>query len=164
MDFSIADHLIKGTSVPNILIYMLVIAILTLLFSLIVANDMDSKEDQEECFSEEVQAKIDAFNKGKEEEPSKEQIAEIYEEIGADETETDSPSDSDDTSEGEGLPDVLLIVRAKYRDAETLLSQMNGTTLKDNNIEVQDVKFLDFYPSLYTNIPQNLKKIRRNSL
>jgi hypothetical protein len=157
MDFSIADHLIKGTSVPNILIYMLAISILTLLFSLIVAKDMDSKEDSD-CFSEEVQAKIAAFNKEKEEEPSKEQIEEIYEEIGADET------DSDDTSEGEGLPDVLLIVRAKYRDAETLLSQMNGTTLTDNNIEVQGVKFLDFYPSLYTNIPQNLKKIRRNSL
>ncbi len=150
MDFSIADHLIKGTNVPNILIYMLAMAVLTLLFALVVAKDMDSKEEGD-CFSEEVQAKIAEFNAEEAAEPSKEQIAEIYEEIEAKE------ADSDDTSEGEGLPDVLLIVRAKYIDAEELLAGKK-------NIEVQDVKFLDFYPSLYTNIPQNLKKIRRNSL
>ncbi len=152
MDFGVIEHMFKGTHVPNILIYMLAMAVLTLLFALVIAKDMDSKEDQEECFSEEVQAKIATFN-GEEAEPSKEQIAEIYEEIEAKDT------DSDDTSEGEGLPDVLLIVRAKYRDAEDLLANKTH-----QQIEVQEVKFLDFYPSLYTNIPQNLKKIRRNSL
>ena len=154
MDFGVIDHMFKGTHVPNILIYMLAMAVLTLLFALVIAKDMDSKEDQEECFSEEVQAKIAAFNEG-DMEPSKEQIAEIYKEIEAKEAEVDS----DDTSEDEDLPDILLIVRAKYRDAETLLANK-----ANHQIEVQDVKFLDFYPSLYTNIPQNLKKIRRNSL
>ena len=155
-----AEHLFKGTQVPNIIVYVFAILIFSLLFALVLAKDIDSKE--EDCFDEKVQAKIAAFNASAimedDEEITKEQVAEIYEEIGANET------DSDDSSEGEGLPDILLIVRAKYRDAETLLSQMNGTTLTDNNIEVQGVKFLDFYPSLYTNIPQNLKKIRRNSL
>ena len=154
MDLGVIEHMFKGTHVPNILIYMLAMAVLTLLFALVIAKDMDSKEDQEECFSEEVQAKIAAFNEC-DAEPSKEQIAEIYEEIEAKEAEVDS----DDTSEGEDLPDILLIVRAKYRDAETLLANK-----ANHQIEVQDVKFLDFYPSLYTNIPQNLKKIRRNSL
>ncbi len=152
MDLGVIDHMFTGTNVPNLMIYIIIMFILSLLFALVVAKDMDSKEDQEECFSEEVQAKIAAFNE-LQEEPSKEQIAEIYEEIEAKE------ADSDDTSEGEDLPDILLIVRAKYRDAETLLANK-----ANHQIEVQDVKFLDFYPSLYTNIPQNLKKIRRNSL
>ncbi len=151
MEINVVDHMFKGTNVPNIMIYIFVMLILSLLFALVIAKDMDSKEDQEECFSEEVQAKIATFNE-LQEEPSKEQIAEIYEEIETKE------ADSDDTSEGEGLPDVLLIVRATYRDAEDLLANKTNQL-----IEVQDVKFLDFYPSLYTNIPQNLKKIRRNS-
>ncbi len=151
MDLGVTEHMFKGIHVPNILIYMFAIVTFSLLFALIIAKDMDSKEDQEECFSEHVQAKIAAFNE-LQEEPSKEQIAEIYEAIEAKDAESD-----DDTSEGEDLPDVLLIVRAKYIDAEELLAGKK-------NIEVVDVKFLDFYPSLYTNIPQNLKKIRRNSL
>jgi hypothetical protein len=150
MDLGVTEHMLNGIHVPNILIYMFAIVTFSLLFALVIAKDMDSKEDQEECFSAEVQAKIAAFNE-LQEEPSKEQIAEIYEEIDAKEAE------SDDTSEGDDLPDVLLIVRAKYIDAEELLAGKK-------NIEVVDVKFLDFYPSLYTNIPQNLKKIRRNSL
>ncbi len=152
MDFGITEHMLKGIHIPHILIYMFAIITLTLFFAVVIAKDMDSKEDQEECFSEEVQAKIAAFNQ-LQEEPSKEQIAEIYKAIEAKEV------DSDDTSEGDDLPDVLLIVRAKYRDAEELLANR-----ANQQIEVQDVKFLDFYPSLYTNIPQNLKKIRRNSL
>ncbi len=150
MDVNVANHFINSTHVPNVIIYTFIVAIIALLFALVVTSD--SIDEKEDCFSEDVQAKIATFN-GEEAEPSKEQIAEIYEEIEAKDT------DSDDTSEGEGLPDVLLIVRAKYRDAEDLLANKSN-----QQIEVQEVKFLDFYPSLYTNIPQNLKKIRRNSL
>lgn len=152
----LAEHLLKGTHVPNIIVYVFAIIVFTLLFAVIIAKDMDSRE--EDCFDEKVQAKIAAFNASvnaqEDEEPTKEQVEELYEELATKEV------DSDESSEDEvNLPDILLIVRAKYRDAEELLA--NNV---NRQIEVQDVKFLDFYPSLYTNIPQNLKKIRRNSL
>ncbi len=150
MDVNVANHFINSTHVPNVIIYTFIVAIIALLFALVVTSD--SIDEKEDCFSEDVQAKIATFN-GEEAEPSKEQIAEIYKAIEAKEV------DSDDTSEDEDLPDILLIVRAKYRDAEDLLANKSN-----QQIEVQEVKFLDFYPSLYTNIPQNLKKIRRNSL
>ncbi len=153
MDINIANHFINSTNVPNVIIYTFIVAIIALLFALVITSD--SIDEKEDCFSEEVQAKIATFNQG-EEEPSKEQIAEIYKAIEAKEA---KEVDSDDTSEDEDLPDILLIVRAKYRDAEDLLANK-----VNQQIKVQDVKFLDFYPSLYTNIPQNLKKIRRNSL
>ena len=160
VDFT--EHLFNGIQVPNIIVYVFAILVLSLLFAVIVAKDMDSSD--EDCFDEKVQAKIAAFNAATsaqieeyDEEPTKEQVEEIYD-MAAASTSTDS--EEYESSEDEvNLPDILLIVRAKYRDAEELLA--NNV---NRQIEVQDVKILDFYPSLYTNIPQNLKKIRRNSL
>jgi hypothetical protein len=175
MIVNFAEHLLKGTHVPNIIVYVFAIIVFTLLFAVIIAKDMDSKEE-EDCFDEKIQAKIAAFNAAtttqiEDEEPTKEQVEELYEELATKEVDSDESSDdrrqsrrseedSYESSEDEvNLPDILLIVRAKYRDAEKLLANR-----VNRQIEVQDVKFLDFYPSLYTNIPQNLKKIRRNSL
>ena len=161
VDFT--EHLFNGIQVPNIIVYVFTILVLSLLFALVVSKDMSEEED---CFDEKVQAKISAFNAATSvhededednEEPTKEQVEELYKMAAA-------GADSDESSEDEvNLPDILLIVRAKYRDAENLLT-FNGKADQNQLIEVQDVKFLDFYPSLYTNIPQNLKKIRRNSL
>lgn len=109
---------------------------LTVLFGLIISKDMDSKNDaDEDCFSEQVQAKIAEFNQS--------EIEEIYDLIEEPHLGNKVDESQHDSEEDNG-PDVLLIARISYKKAEKLFAKKSEG--KDVCVLAKDIQFYDFYP------------------
>ena len=89
----IMDHLLNETKVPNVISYTFFIVLLAFIFGLILSRDMDEREEK-------LAAEADVEQ---EECFSEEQTKKLEE-------------------HNKGLPDVYLLVRVSYREAEKLMN------------------------------------------
>lgn len=101
-------HLLTETKIPNIITYTVFIVVLSLLFAIVLSRDMD---DREEKLLKDKEAMSDENESEDEEECFSEEQNQKLEEHNSQVQEKQS-----------GLPDVYLLIRVSYHQAEELLS------------------------------------------
>ncbi len=104
------EHLKYETKIPNVITYTMFMVVLTMLFALVLSRDMDEREQKEkgvdECFSEEQTKKLEEHNSS----------------VASEESSEETSDEEEEEIQTTGLPDVYLLVRTNYKDAERLLA------------------------------------------